>query len=402
MQYTLNAHKIFTGSPQKNDFLTGLELSAPEKKTLEDARTKTREALRTGIQAWNERFKPEQLFEQTLLKSLSSTPVILKPKFRTQGSYVYGTLNKPEHIPPQQIDIDDGMYIAMPFAGGRPVMSSAGYFLAVEQILDQTVCKDYKWKIHQKDACVRLQISERAHIDIPLYAVAQESYNNLLTEYASIKGAMDARVLDEGIELGFPLYRNMSVENMMLAHREKGWDKSHPKLMEEWFNHAIDTHGEVLRRVCRYLKGWRDYQWPSCELGSITLMACVVEIFDEDAHLRHERRDDAVLLEVAKALPQKLVGPIKNPVIPGKFLDEGWGQSERAEFHKRAKELHANVELAITKTYNRSIAIDKFQAAFGMRIPDDETLISVFSEVKILQTPAEIMPAPIVGKTASG
>ncbi|WP_327211829.1 MULTISPECIES: cyclic GMP-AMP synthase DncV-like nucleotidyltransferase [Pseudomonas syringae group] len=31
-----------------------------------------------------------------------------KPRFFTQGSWAYKTLNSPAHMPPQQSDVDDG------------------------------------------------------------------------------------------------------------------------------------------------------------------------------------------------------------------------------------------------------------------------------------------------------
>jgi hypothetical protein len=62
----------------------------------------------------------------------------------------------------------------------------------------------------------------------------------------------------------------------MLAHRDEGWKPSDPRKLEEWFRAAVRQHGEQLRRVCRYLKNWRDNRWEGCRLSSIALMACTV------------------------------------------------------------------------------------------------------------------------------
>lgn len=39
--------------------------------------------------------------------------ISLNPRFRTQGSFQYDTLNKPYVTPPQEMDIDDGTYLPM-------------------------------------------------------------------------------------------------------------------------------------------------------------------------------------------------------------------------------------------------------------------------------------------------
>lgn len=294
------------------------------------------------------------------------------------------------------------MYIAMPFIGNRPALASAGYFRAVESILQQTVCKEHGWGLKTKDTCVRLQINDRAHIDVPLYGVRSEKYNSLVQDYESAYGLDDARLLRESLELGTSVYKGMSTEHMMLAHRQNGWQASHPKLMQEWFDDAVDTHGEVLRRVCRYLKGWRDFQWEKSDLGSIALMACVVKIFDENHGLAREKRDDITLLEITRRLSQKLAGPIWNPVIVNVRLDDGWSPQARNDFQSRAQNLYISLEKAITNNYHKDDALRKIQGCFGKRIPNDVTLIVPMAEAQVLNTPQEVVPAPIFGKTTSG
>ena len=99
-----------------------------------------------------------------------------------------------------------------------------------------------------------------------------------------------ARELD--FELADEIYKGLLEKRIMLAHRDSGWIESDPREIENWFFGAIADHGEAVRRVCRYLKGWRDFQWMRNGPSSITLMACVVAVYDELNGTLPENRDD--------------------------------------------------------------------------------------------------------------
>ncbi len=49
------------------------------------------------------------------------------------------------------------------------------------------------------------------------------------------------------------------MEDIHLAMRNGEWKKSDPEQVSKWFNDRVTEHGDQLRRVCRYLKAWRDY-----------------------------------------------------------------------------------------------------------------------------------------------
>ncbi|QIK40510.1 hypothetical protein [Pontivivens nitratireducens] len=98
-------------------------------------------------------------------------------------------------------------------------------------------------------------------------------------------------------------YRMLSHDEMMLAHRNEGWMKSDPRKLEDWFVDAVKQYGEQVRTVSRYLKGWKDFQWPKGRLASITLMAAVVSVFEKTSAAIASDRDDLALLRVAQDLP---------------------------------------------------------------------------------------------------
>ena len=245
-----------------------------------------------------------------------SAPASLKPKFKMQGSFAYRTLNEPAHTPPQEIDLDDGIFVPVSFLNdnGRshPALISSGYFRAVEALLTP-VCRERSWTlVTDKPSCVRVELDDGAHIDFALYAIPDEEFEELVeTEVlAKAMGAQDRAMLTEQIELAEDLYRGLREDQIMLAHREEGWKPSDPRKLEDWFRAALRKHGEQLRRVCRYLKGWRDYNWEACRLSSIALMACVVTTYDEAAQAPADNRDDLALLEIADRLPDLLRGRI--------------------------------------------------------------------------------------------
>jgi hypothetical protein len=82
------------------------------------------------------------------------------------------------------------------------------------------------------------------------------------------------------------------------------------------------VYGERLRRICRYLKAWRDHNRPHLDrVSSILLMVCAWRVFDDFGRPNVPERDDAGLLLVARRLPILLAGPVENPTDPEETVD---------------------------------------------------------------------------------
>ena len=224
---------------------------------------------------------------------------------------------------------------------------------------------------------MRVELDDGAHIDFALYAIPDEEFDELVeTEVlAKSMNAQDRALLTEQIELAEDLYRGLREDQIMLAHREDGWKPSDPRKLEDWFRAALRTHGEQLRRVCRYLKGWRDFHWEVCRLSSIALMSCVVKTYDEAAPAPADNRDDLALLAVAERLPALFRGRIVNPVVEGQHLDEGWSAEQRQTFVAEAQALLDRLREALTGTDSAPSALASLVRAFGDRLPDDHELI---------------------------
>ena len=406
MNGTLNVHRVFKGSRTRRGYLAALGLTDDRAESLREARDRIRKRLREEMPDWNSHAKALSLIDHRHIAMASRMPT-LSPKFRMQGSSVYHTLNFPAHLPPQEVDFDDGMFLPTSFVNGRganrPVVASRGYFAMVEEILGP-LCAECGWGLDtSKSSCVRVRIDAEAHVDLALYAIPDDEFTNLAEARARAMAARGQTAPELDFELADEVYRGLLEKQVMLAHRNDGWIESDPREIENWFLDAIADHGEVVRRLCRYQKGWRDYQWKRGGPSSIALMACVVRIFDELDGTLPENRDDLALQAVADRLDELFSQAIPNPVLPDQDLDEDWSVEERLEFRARACDLKTRIDTVLSRTFHKAVAIAELREGFGMRIPNDELLIDVESEERRVQAYAPaVVTAPAVPRTTSG
>ena len=406
MRGTLNIHKLFKGTQSRSGYVHALDLDQDQEQALRAARDQIRTALRQGMPEWDSRPNAQRLVEYRYLTLASQLPP-LRPKFRMQGSSVYHTLNFPAHTPPQEVDYDDGVFLPTSFVNGggaeRPLVGAKGYFTMVEAILAPQ-CQNKGWTlVTSKQPCVRIRINQQAHIDLALYAVPDHQFAKLAEARVLARAAKGMPPIESDLELDEQLYRELLQTQIMLARRDTGWIESDPRKIEDWFVDAVREHGKILRRVCRYLKGWRDYKWPGGGPSSIALMACIVTVFDDLEGTLPESRDDLALQAVTDRLEDLFSHPIPNPVLPDQNLDETWTIEERLDFRAHARQLGTMVDKVLNKTFHKRIAISQLQNSFGDRIPDDELLIDIESEERrVLAYEPAVVAAPFVPRTTSG
>jgi len=397
---TLNAHRILAGTSVTAGYINALDVGARKERALASARDLVRLTLKKGLRERQKRGVVE-LVEQRFVAKASAMPP-MTPRFRMQGSMKYRTLNDPACKPPQEIDVDDGVYLPTSFVtasgGMHPVLSSKAYFSGVEKILEP-LCAQQGWQLDRsKPCCVRVRLTDEAHIDLPLYAIPDDQFVQMTEDTAIAKA--DAI---ENFELSDRDYRALREDTIMLARRNADWLESDPRKIEDWFLEAIDDHDEVIRRVCRYLKGWRDHQLERSKISSLLLMACAVATFDDLKGTFASNRDDLALLSVARALPNQFAADVMNPVIPDQVLNADWSYAERREFMRLAEALKTEIEAALGATYNKSVAINHLRSAFGSRIPNNPDLLVIdTNEDEVLSYPRARVAAPAVPRTTSG
>jgi hypothetical protein len=294
----------------------------------------------------------------------------------------------------------------------RPRITAKGYFKLVEAAL-KPVCEREHWILNPaplKGSCVRIGLSQRLHLDIPLFAVSDETFENL--RESVIKAfmtrdsvAMDAASNREVDELPEDVYKALQDNDIVLAHRNDGWVGSDPRRLEDWFNSAIDTYGDVIRRLSRIFKGWRDAHWAECDLSSICIMAAVVRAVS-NLHPFEDNRDDLCLLAVGREMVKIFASSIENPAFPGdpdKSLCKGWKAEFRVEVQKTLLETCVNLEKALYETMHKGLALRSARAAFGDRLPDDEGMISFAGAAAFVRIVEPIQqPKPMVPRTTSG
>lgn len=407
MAATLNLHKIFSGP---ESYLDALKVPGEDEGALRDAREKIRQTLRDAFRDYGRYVTRLELFESSIMKSLEH-PKLPQPKFRLQGSFAYATVNDCQQNPPQQIDQDDGLFLPIGFlaanGNARPSIASKAYFKLVEDAL-RPLCEAEGWILNPgraKDTCVRVQISPRAHIDLPLYAIRDEAFERL-AETAIMKSVTARAItMDEATELFDEVYRGLADTEIMLAHRADGWIGSDPRKLEDWFDQAVVIYGQQVRRLARAFKAMRDAEWEYSDLKSICIMAALVTAL-ENIGAQDGTRDDLALLNTAREMVEVLRHPVENPVFPGdttKLLCQGWTPEFREQVRSLFRSAANELDAAINDTLNRQVALNHVRAAFGPRIPDDVDLIRTVGLASVIRAqPPQPQPQPAPVRTKSG
>lgn len=338
----------------------------------------------------------------------------IEPRFFTQGSFAYKTINRPAFTPLQQMDMDDGCYLPMSFIRrGRPSQVSEAFFAFVDNAL-QELARLKGWRFEEKPTCCRLVISNSAHVDVPLYAIPDAEFVTLqkAARAAGLETIAGSVMLREAaLQPSRDRWDLLPRDEVLLAIRGEDWKESDPRAVHDWFTRLVEErHGELLRRVCRYLKGWRDYYHK--EIGGVTsilLMACAARVFEDafEAGKPVPTRDDQALAAVARRLPELLSGPVVNPAAP----DQGEDLTKRLDVMEirgvavaTARVLSAELDNAINRCYDRQLAVDAVRRQFGSRVPNRPDLVGAVSEAtaQVLSSPAVRTAAPAVGRSISG
>lgn len=355
-------------------FLDELNLEAHELDEIDGARQDIREALKADL--------PRVLREKGLEGE------ICEPRFYIQGSRAYKTLNSPCTTPPQQSDIDDGVYLPLSVMReeSSPKLAIDLFFDAVIDVLGP-MCERTGWKTESKDTCVRVTISPHAHIDLPLYVIPDDLF--LL-----IKASMESRghaMFDSAINSERDSWKALPSDKILLADRKQGWRKSDPMAMKNWFKRECQEKGDQLIRVVRYLKAFRDKQWEEKGPSSILLMAAACPLFEYV-----DKRDDRALLNVVKGIPDALRSGVQSPIDPDTSLTAHMPVEAIADAVELFQEFAKYLEGAISATdaqtaYNwmNSMLGDRFPYELDRMKSNPEGLPESMAAIPPLAGPAE-------------
>lgn len=378
-----NVSKLLHTTADPECFLKRIDPSESSVDKLLRAKEKIRKALRDAFKKSSQEFFGKEIM----------------PRFFTQGSYSYKTLNYPAFPPAQQMDLDDGCYLPLSFVkGDKPSKAASAFFEFVDNVLIELAHKE-RWKFDTKLTCARLIIARDAHIDIPLYAIPD-------LEFVMLEKAMSDRSFTADSKRRLDSWDALPSDAVLLAHREEDWKVSDPRKIRAWFRGAVNIHGEQLRRVCRYLKAWRDHNSGDLDrVSSILLMVCAFNAFEEVGTRNVPSRDDEALLVVLERLSGYLSSKVANPTDLGEDVNRIPKEVRNSvcdsvvAFEQRLRE-------TIQKCNDPLQAVANVSFSFGERVPNRPDLVSTSTSsatrIAVLSEPKKDVPAPIVGRSVSG
>lgn len=305
------------------------------------------------------------------------------------------------------MDWDFGVYLPVNVwvDGGPPHTMAKLYFELVERLL-MDLCKEKGWTLYTgKDTCIRVQLNGWAHIDIPLYAAPEEQFVQIrekAAQEASIardtREALTANFDD--VELAQQQWEDMV--DIMMATRGGEWKPSDPEAVSKWFLDRVLEHTEQLRRVCRYLKAWRDLHWKDGDgPTSVCIMIAVAQAFE-----RHSGRDDLALENAARTLAKALKADVREVAIDGGSDDfnKRLDATQRVDAAEKAEVLANELRSARFKaTYLVGDAINLVRAQLGGRIPYRPDLVEPDGGGDVVRlVGADRVSRPVVKATSAG
>lgn len=409
-----NANALYQGLKSQPSFTQTIHIRPgdPEDRILMGARGEIRNALREAFGDFRKYLKDsrirEALFENRDQDFRAAAQAIqqLDIRFLTQGSRAYGTLIRRARPKTQQIDLDDGVYLPMPFVNDAPVFASAALFAVIEEILTPLVEK-HGWRFKQKDTCLRIEMPEaNAHIDLPLFAVRKSSFVTLTDAYEKQTGhnVRKARNLNESFDQEAKSLR-LEQADILLAHREKDWLPSDPKEIHDWFINQVERYGPVLRRTSRYAKAWRDLEWEKCGLSSIALMIACRDCIADLNQRPSDGRDDLIMLCVAERLSTRLRQGNLCWKEGADAVCVDWSDEDREAYAAAAERFAAELNAALNETTHPEVVVRRLRNAFGERFPYAPESVSIeqaAQTAEVMETKAARNPMPLVGTSVSG
>lgn len=245
------------------------------------------------------------------------------PKFHGQGSYAMGAIVNPLN---GEFDIDDGVYLQHLDTGDKSNWPTPE---TVHRWLVQATDGHTDQKPIDKRTCVRARYAGQYHVDLPAYGELNGNY--LLAE----KG-------------------------------EKGWHRSDPLALTNWFNGRVKVHGEQLRRIVRYLKAWADFQ--SSRRGKMS-NGLILTVMAAN-HFYQDTRDDICFANILRAIADAVtvVFCVYNPVDATEELTSRLTDQQKNIFQEIVADA-ADAATEAIKIDDRHEASNIWRIQFGDRFP---------------------------------
>jgi hypothetical protein len=315
----------------------------------------------------------------------------LTPRFWTQGSFQYDTLNKPFQ-PGQEMDIDDGTYMPMTIFDTEPKIGHTFLILLVDTALKSLAAENDGWSFEAKRTCGRIKIAnQKTHIDVPMYAIPKGDF---IKKEVATKSRMFSSVANESLSAQDSIDDRESYlldskcVNLALREGDIKWMNSDPKIVEDWFLDSCKRIGPHLKKACRFMKAWRDAQWDVGGPTSISLMAATVNVLDSYAH---ESSDlGGVMKIVARHLPAQFSMGVESPDP----TDEKPLFPPKSEHLARENDIMFKLnnllplleEAQVSNT--KPEALEILNSAFGQRVTNWQTIVGAVAAPAFTEEPS--------------
>jgi hypothetical protein len=359
---------ISTSESSADTYLNNLDLREVQRNRLVETRRLVRDALRAAFKVATAAFADDE------------RPI--SPKFFTQGSWSYKTINRPTHLPPQQADMDDGCYLPMLFVRGASPKRAATWFFDVADRALRDLVAQQGWAAYDnsKPMCCRVVIDSENHIDVPLYAIRDDQFKIM----KSIQEARAGRMLETSTGADYEYLFDWSMiaeEDVVIAKRNGTWTPSNPMVVSNWVETAVKAHGAQLRDIWRSAKGWRDQQFREGGPSSICLMVMIEADFHEIS-----RRHDLALLEAAKSIRRQVLGDVVAPWDDREQLNR-LSSAERQAAASKAEALEKELSACILGDQAAIPAyLQRLQAQMGRHFSLDATRVEQVRPPEIIRS----------------
>lgn len=243
---------------------------------------------------------------------------VAAPEFVSQGSFVINTALNP--IDNEEVDMDYGVYLNdQPEDINEWLTPKQAHNRIIEALKGHT-----QDECESKPFCVRVLYRNNYHLDLPIYIVSKE--------------------------------------NAYIANSKSGeWVRSDAKEFETWF--YSNRQDEMVSRIIRYLKAWRDFK--KSDFKSIELTIAAVSHSDIS-----RERDDLVLYDTVNNIltSLSLERKIVKPVAPYENL---WGDYSESKINRMLDNLKGffdDLHNALNSDSNNRCSII-LREVFGERFP---------------------------------
>lgn len=416
-----NAHALFLGLKHENSFKRAIHIDSgdDEDRMLRQADGEIRAAIRRAFDRIGTILESEEGRRRRLVASDKRAHEAIKKsnkvrsldvRFLRQGSFAYRTLIRPAQCPPQELDLDDGVYVPVEFVGGVPIFPSAAFFYVIEQALEPLLREHPDWELETKDTCVRVSFKNKgAHIDLPLFAVDEDEFRRIEKNLndASDGHARVAKVLNEHRRPGLNDHYRVQPSAILRADREKDWEPSDPKKFQDWFETWADGGqlGPVLRRVAMYGKAWRDHHFEDSALSSMAIMVSAVAAISAVPGKPADNRDDELALLALKRLRSDLNGEGIFHPLTNTRLDANIDDAERDRLTETLDRSIKSFDDALNITTNAYAVVKHLRSIFGERLPDLPEAVDIKRAAQVAaytEEKAATVPHPKIMTSHSG